>query len=161
MGAAKKSRTPRTNAPEHLVPARPGEMEHAAMPSDWIRRRDTAIDEELRVSGFVAKLESEHLRRGSPRRALPTDGALRRPARIGRCRMTDSLKRRSRNRGMETREAERDFRASMECSMEMERRGRAERRRDASPGYMWISTVGWICRREKGRRDEDPDPTEC
>lgn len=30
-----------------------------------------------------------------------------------------------------------------------------ERRRRKSLGHMYISTVGWICRREKDRRNKD------
>jgi hypothetical protein len=38
-----------------------------------------------------------------------------------------------------------------------ERRNRAERRLKPSSGFTCISTVGWICRREKIRRKNDPD----
>lgn len=30
-----------------------------------------------------------------------------------------------------------------------------DRRHDHSEGYMYISVVGWICRREKNRRNND------
>jgi hypothetical protein len=49
-----------------------------------------------------------------------------------------------------------------ECSLGMERRmHQKDRRHRHADGYMWISTVGWICRRENRRRGEDPDPFGC
>lgn len=47
----------------------------------------------------------------------------------------------------------------MACAMAPERRTNgADRRKTSSPGFMFISTVGWICRREIRRRDTDPAP---
>lgn len=37
-----------------------------------------------------------------------------------------------------------------------QKRRREERRRKSSYGFTRISTVGWICRREKLRRSADP-----
>lgn len=48
-----------------------------------------------------------------------------------------------------------------ECVYRMERRFGMDRRRHPAEGYMWISEVGWICRREKSRRDRDPGPFGC
>jgi len=31
-----------------------------------------------------------------------------------------------------------------------------DRRKKASPGFAYISMVGWICRREKSRRKDEP-----
>ena len=38
-----------------------------------------------------------------------------------------------------------------------ERRSGTERRHEPACGFACISTVGWICRREKFRRKEDRD----
>lgn len=38
-----------------------------------------------------------------------------------------------------------------------ERRSGAERRQEPACGFTCISTVGWICRREKFRRKDDRD----
>jgi hypothetical protein len=38
-----------------------------------------------------------------------------------------------------------------------ELRGGQERRKEPSYGYTRIGMVGWICRREKSRRTDDPD----
>ena len=38
-----------------------------------------------------------------------------------------------------------------------ERRNGTERRKACACGYTFISTVGWICRREQFRRMDDPD----
>ncbi len=38
-----------------------------------------------------------------------------------------------------------------------ERRNGTERRKEPSCGFTFISTVGWICRREQFRRKDDPD----
>ncbi|GBC63670.1 hypothetical protein DENIS_4668 [Desulfonema ishimotonii] len=43
------------------------------------------------------------------------------------------------------------------CVMD-EKRLCKNRRKKASEGYTWISTVGWICRRAKKRRDDDDMP---
>ncbi len=48
-----------------------------------------------------------------------------------------------------------------QCGLGAERRMHRDRRRRHADGYMWISTVGWICRRENRRRGEDPDPFGC
>ena len=37
-----------------------------------------------------------------------------------------------------------------------ERRYGADRRKTPAPGFTYISTVGWICRRELLRRKDDP-----
>jgi hypothetical protein len=44
-----------------------------------------------------------------------------------------------------------------------ERRNCSERRKVCASGFTFISTVGWICRREQFRRKEDPDtfPSQC
>jgi hypothetical protein len=39
--------------------------------------------------------------------------------------------------------------------------GGIERRKDPAPGYTFISSVGWICRRERFRRKQDPDTWAC
>jgi len=39
-----------------------------------------------------------------------------------------------------------------------EKRAQMERRQKDSCGFAYISTVGWICRRERSRRKDDPDP---
>jgi hypothetical protein len=38
-----------------------------------------------------------------------------------------------------------------------ERRNGTERRKERADGFAFISTVGWICRREQFRREEDPN----
>lgn len=38
-----------------------------------------------------------------------------------------------------------------------ERRAGTERRKDSALGFTYISTVGWICRREQSRRKDDSD----
>jgi hypothetical protein len=38
-----------------------------------------------------------------------------------------------------------------------ERRNAAERRKEPASGFAFISTVGWICRREQFRRENDPN----
>jgi len=40
---------------------------------------------------------------------------------------------------------------------DIEKRSGQERRREPSCGYTCISMVGWICRRERLRRKDDPD----
>ena len=35
-------------------------------------------------------------------------------------------------------------------------RRKQDRRKKASPGFAYISMVGWICRREKSRRKDEP-----
>jgi hypothetical protein len=47
-------------------------------------------------------------------------------------------------------------RATIQCKGE--RRREADRRREESCGFACISTVGWICRRERTRRKDDPRP---
>jgi hypothetical protein len=42
-----------------------------------------------------------------------------------------------------------------------DRRSGIERRKDSAPGYTFISSVGWICRRERFRRKQDPDTWAC
>jgi hypothetical protein len=39
----------------------------------------------------------------------------------------------------------------------LERRTGAERRKASARGFTYISTVGWICRREQSRRKDDRD----
>lgn len=39
------------------------------------------------------------------------------------------------------------------------RRQQDERRQEESDGFACISTVGWICRRERTRRKDDPQPS--
>lgn len=41
---------------------------------------------------------------------------------------------------------------------DVERRSQEERRQEESCGFTCISTVGWICRRERSRRKDDPSP---
>jgi hypothetical protein len=38
-----------------------------------------------------------------------------------------------------------------------DKRSAADRRSQESEGYTYITTVGWICRREKCRREKDKD----
>ena len=38
-----------------------------------------------------------------------------------------------------------------------ERREGMDRRKSSACGFAYISTVGWICRREQSRRKDDPD----
>jgi len=38
-----------------------------------------------------------------------------------------------------------------------ERRNETERRKESACGFTFISTVGWICRREQFRRKNDPE----
>jgi len=38
----------------------------------------------------------------------------------------------------------------------LERRDGTDRRKAPACGYTYISTVGWICRREQSRRKDDP-----
>lgn len=38
-----------------------------------------------------------------------------------------------------------------------ERRKGTERRQATASGFTFVSTVGWICRREQFRRKDDPD----
>jgi hypothetical protein len=40
-----------------------------------------------------------------------------------------------------------------------EKRNGMDRRREPSEGFACVSTVGWICRREKTRRKEDSYPS--
>ena len=35
-------------------------------------------------------------------------------------------------------------------------RRNVERRKDTAEGFSYVSTVGWICRREQCRRKDDP-----
>ena len=44
---------------------------------------------------------------------------------------------------------------SSEKRDELHRREEQQRRREESAGFAYISTVGWICRREKSRRKDD------
>jgi hypothetical protein len=48
--------------------------------------------------------------------------------------------------------------AKLDFSQELDLYDRREqdRRRESSEGYAYVSTVGWICRREKIRRKDDP-----
>lgn len=39
----------------------------------------------------------------------------------------------------------------------IEKRSGGERRKETSCGFVCISIVGWICRREQNRRKEDSD----
>jgi hypothetical protein len=39
----------------------------------------------------------------------------------------------------------------------LEKRNGTERRKEPACGFTYISTVGWICRRERFRRKEDSD----
>jgi hypothetical protein len=39
----------------------------------------------------------------------------------------------------------------------VKRRNGTERRQEPSSGFTYISTVGWICRREQFRRKDDSD----
>jgi hypothetical protein len=39
----------------------------------------------------------------------------------------------------------------------LERRNGTDRRKAPACGFTYISTVGWICRREQFRREDDPD----
>jgi hypothetical protein len=39
----------------------------------------------------------------------------------------------------------------------IERRNGTERRKKPACGFIYISTVGWICRREQIRRKDDPE----
>jgi hypothetical protein len=39
----------------------------------------------------------------------------------------------------------------------LERRTGTERRKASARGFTYISTVGWICRREQFRRNDDSD----
>ena len=43
------------------------------------------------------------------------------------------------------------------CEDLFERRNNGERRKVPACGFAYISTVGWICRREQIRRKGDPD----
>jgi hypothetical protein len=43
--------------------------------------------------------------------------------------------------------------------VEMDKRS-GERRQEDRGGYVYISTVGWICRRERSRRKSDEEPVE-
>lgn len=38
-----------------------------------------------------------------------------------------------------------------------EKRNGRERRKEPACGFTYISTVGWICRREQLRRENDPE----
>ena len=40
------------------------------------------------------------------------------------------------------------------------RNGMEDRRQTPASGFAYVSTVGWICRREQSRRSEDP-PIDC
>jgi len=41
-------------------------------------------------------------------------------------------------------------------NFDIEIRRKLDRRKKATPGFAYISTVGWICRREKSRRKNEP-----
>jgi hypothetical protein len=43
--------------------------------------------------------------------------------------------------------------------LDEDRRQLDERRQEESCGFACISTVGWICRRERTRRKDDPQPS--
>jgi hypothetical protein len=74
--------------------------------------------------------------------------------------MREFQKHRGSGPGMEGFDSGAGSRKAAECAAEMERRKCAERRRTHAPGFMFISTVGWICRREARRRDTDPAPVD-
>lgn len=50
---------------------------------------------------------------------------------------------------------ENNDKSTPESQVTKEERRAEERRRKKSDGYMYISTVGWICRRERCRREDD------
>jgi hypothetical protein len=39
----------------------------------------------------------------------------------------------------------------------IDKRTATDRRKKPARGFMYISTVGWICRREQIRREDDPE----
>ena len=45
--------------------------------------------------------------------------------------------------------------SSMEKGSNPGRKREVDRRKEPSKGYTYITTVGWICRREKVRRKDD------
>ena len=52
--------------------------------------------------------------------------------------------------------ADRKARISFKQERNLDNRREKERRKKPSPGFTYISTVGWIDRREKLRRKDDP-----
>ncbi len=53
---------------------------------------------------------------------------------------------------MEEKESTLDPQNQMQQNMEPYKRGDTDRRQDDCEGFTYVSTVGWICRREQCRR---------
>jgi hypothetical protein len=56
---------------------------------------------------------------------------------------------------MENKEHPNEMQANLEQNVEFSDRRDIDRRREPCEGFTYVSTVGWICRREKSRRKDD------
>jgi hypothetical protein len=56
---------------------------------------------------------------------------------------------------MENKEYLNEAQANLEQDAEFGDRRYIDRRKESCEGFTYISTVGWICRREQSRRKED------
>ena len=56
---------------------------------------------------------------------------------------------------MEKNEYKHDAQLNFEHEVEFLDRRDQDRRKDPCEGYTYVSTVGWICRREQSRRKDD------
>jgi hypothetical protein len=46
---------------------------------------------------------------------------------------------------------------TISADLTIDRRSSTDRRKKPARGFMYISTAGWICRREHVRRKDDPE----
>ncbi len=58
---------------------------------------------------------------------------------------------------MKDKETNKDFPFEKHGALFLDERCGCDRRKTSSPGYTYVSTVGWICRRENCRRNNDND----
>ncbi len=57
---------------------------------------------------------------------------------------------------MENKNHRKEEQLDFEKSMSLDDRRFEERRKEPGEGFAYVSTVGWICRREQCRRKDDP-----
>ena len=58
---------------------------------------------------------------------------------------------------MNDKDPKRDIRFDKKDALYFDERCGYDRRKAPSEGYAYVSTVGWICRREHHRRNDDDD----
>ena len=56
---------------------------------------------------------------------------------------------------MENKEYPNEMQTNLEQNVEFSDRRDIDRRREPCEGFTYVSTVGWICRREQSRRKDD------